>query len=139
MKPKADEDDILLGSEAAQHVIETWHDVCLGMVETEVIGPWFIVRRGGGDYSAFISLVDDTMVTILHYEATTRHIPEEHRPDRKLSERRTDLLEGVFSSASGGMFPKPDEMEFAIGFRDGDTHKQLKIGMLEDGVWVDEA
>ncbi len=139
MKPKADEDDILLGSEAAQHVIDTWNDIGQGMVDVETIGPWFIVRRGGGDYSAFISLVDDTMVTILHNEATTRHIPEEHRPDGKLSERRANLLEGAFMAASGGMYPLSDEMAFAIGFRDDNTFKQLKIGMLENTMWVDEA
>jgi len=136
MKPTADEDQILTDAEAVKHVADRWQDMGLGRVSAEVIGPWLIVRRDGGDFSMFVSLMDDAVVTILDDDATTRHIPEEHRPDEELSEGVVDLLVRAFEGDGGGMYPLPDEDRFEINFREDGAMKALEISLVDERVWI---
>ena len=136
MKPTVDEDEILVGAAAATHLCDNWQNVGAGMVEVEVIGPWLIVSRKGGDYRAFISCVDSQMVTILDGEATTRHIPKEYRPDEDIPEDRYEALGAAFEH-SAGMYPMDNLGVFQMGFKppEGD-HQALRVGLLDGSFGV---
>jgi len=138
MKPTADEDQILTGSDALDHMVDTWGDPGQGRVEVEVIGPWFIVRRSGGDYSAFISLVDGELVTVTDPEATTRHIPEAHRPDEDASDGHMDLLGRALAAQGTGMYPLPDSEQFEVGFMEDHVRYSLKISLVDEAIWICE-
>lgn len=137
MKPTADEDQILTGEEAAQHMADTWHDIGMGKVNVEVTGPWLIVRRHGGDYSTFISLVDDTCVTVLDTEATTRHVPKEMRPDTELTDKAEMMLGLAFNSTNTGMYPQDGGDVFQIGFKNDDGYQHLNVSTTSHRIWVD--
>lgn len=138
MKPTVDEENRLLGDEAADYLINEWSGA-IGMVDAEVIGPWLVIRRKGSDFSTFISLVDGAIATILHGDATTRHIPKHVRPDHDVPIDRMNTLGRVFEATSGGMYPLPDRVAFAIGFKDEDTYKRLVVGLTDDTFTVEEA
>ena len=132
MKPTADQDDILTGEEATQYMTDRWNDPGAGMTQIEVQGVWLVVRRSGGTYTTFISMVDDTAVTITDPSATSRHIPKDLRPDGELSTPQKSALSAAFDGGGGGSYPLPDEGVFSLGFtRDGD-HIGLRIGLNDD-------
>ena len=139
--PDRDDDEVLTGEEAADHLRETWNDRGLGQgkVGAEVIGPWLIIDRDNGGYRAFISLADDTIVTILDPDATTRHVPKELRPEDDVNNGVMGLLGQAFESASGGMYPATDADSFQIGYRTEDGHEYLNIGLTTERVWVTDA
>ena len=131
MKPTADAEDILTGEASADHLYDHWDDIGAGMVEAEVIGPWLIISRKGSDYRAFISVVDDQIVTVLSPEATTRHIPKEYRPDTDIPDDRYDALGKAFEGSSG-MYPLSDEGCFQMGFKHDGDYVSLRIGLTDD-------
>lgn len=137
--PDPDSETVLRGETAAERMVETWDDIGQGKVGAEVIGPWLIIDRANGNYRAFISLVDDTLVLILNPDATTRHIPKEYRPDEDMSKATISLLGRAFDGAGGGMYPTNDGKRFAIGFKEDGDHKQLNIGLTSNRTWVTDA
>lgn len=135
---EADGEDLLVGQEAVDYVADTWNDIGQGKVELEIMNPWLVARRKGGDYTFFLSLVDDTAVTILDDNAATTHIPDEHRPDAVLDAEVDAALERAFTAdAGGGTYPLPDEGVWSFNFKDGDGREQIKIGLLSPKVIVD--
>lgn len=132
MKPTADEDQILTGQEAIDHMTDTWKDIGMGLVNVEVHEPWLIVRRSGGNYSAFISVVDGTAVTILDDGATTRHIPKEHHPGVPFTDVQADRLSEAMAAESTGVYPLPDDGVFAVGFRSDGEAIQIHVGLTDD-------
>jgi len=137
MKPQADEESILTGDEAVAHMTDTWQNVGMGMVSAEIIGPWFIVDRSGGNYRTFISLVDDTVVTILNGEATTRHIPEDLRPDQDVDDETLQLIGRAFNG-SGGMYPVDGGSRFEVSFIEDETRYSLQIHTDKKAVYIVE-
>lgn len=136
MKPDADAEDILTGEEAVERMTETWQDIGQGKVEIESVGTWLIVRRAGGDYSTFLSLVDGTAVTILDSDATSRHIPEDLRPEEDVPEDDHQMVADAFKNAGGGSYPLPDEGVFAMSFREDGERKRLEVGLTDDTLEV---
>lgn len=132
MKPRADEEDILTGDDAAEHVTETWQNLGHGLVDVEVRGSWLVVQRKGGDYTAFFSLVDDTAVTILNDGATTRHIPKALRPEESVSDEGEGMLARASENKGCGVYPLPDEGVFVIHFKEDDGYKELAVGLTSD-------
>lgn len=135
MKPKADEEDILTGKDAIDHAVKSWDNIGLGMVNIEFINPYIIVRRSGGNYSMFLSVVDDTVVTVLDDEATTRHIPDDLRPEDSATENQIETLETAFDGQNGS-YPHNDV--FTLNFKDGDQRKAVEVGLLTDSFEVVE-
>lgn len=131
MKPTADEDQILTGQDAIDHVVDTWQDLGQDKVEIELREPYLVVRRSGGHYSAFISLVDGTAATILDDTATTRHIPKQHRPETGVPDERIDTLAHAFEHSSGGIFPRPDDGVLVFNYDDG-NRRELRVGLTTD-------
>lgn len=136
--PEPDDETVLYGQEAADHLRDNWDAIGHGKVGAEVIGPWLIIDRANGDYRAFISMVDDTMVTIEDPDATTRHVPKEYRPDDDMSDEVKSLLGRAFEGIGGGMYPTDDGDRFQIGFVEDDERKALNIGLTTDRVWVSD-
>lgn len=136
MKPKLDEDDYWTGDDAVQYLTENWDSVGMGMVNVEVQDLWLIVRRSGGDFSTFLSLVDGTAVTILSDSATTRHVPKHLRPDGELTAEEQSSLGHAFRNTGGGVYPLRDEGVFSVGFIDEDEHMELLVGLTDDRLKV---
>ena len=132
MKPTADDDMILTGEEAVDQMIETWNDVGMGKVEIESAGNWFIIRRSGGGFSTFLSLVDGTAVTITDCEATTRHIPKGLRPEGSVNEEDHSTLVTAFKNAGIGSYPLEDEGVFRFGYSHHGMHREVLIGLTTD-------
>lgn len=138
----ADDDEVLLGDEAVEHVADTWSDIGQGKVEIEVIGPWLIIRRNGGDYTFFLSITDDTTAVILDDEATTRHIPEEHRPAHVIDAHVDSVLGRAFNADSGGgTYPLPSEGVWSYNFIEDDDRErsvhEVQIAFDSAAVYLD--
>lgn len=139
MKPNADEDMILTGDEAAEYLTDSWRNIGMGKVNVEVRSTWLIVRRTGGNYSTFISFVDDTVVTILDNEATTRHVPKELRPDSDLPDDVNPMLKRAFTNPSTGMYPTDGGSTFQIGFREDGENLSLNVSIDGDDIWFGDS
>jgi hypothetical protein len=138
VKPPADEEDILTGSEAFEKMTDTWKDISQGKVDIKAIGKWLIVRRNGGDYSMFISLVDDTVVMILENDATTRHIPTKYRPEEDTTDEVELMLRDAFDGQGTGSYPLSDEEAFGVGFKTDDGYKRLEVSVTSDEVRIND-
>jgi hypothetical protein len=133
MKPTVDDDEILTGEGAIERMTSTWQDLGMGKVGLEVVRPYLVVWRHGGEYTTFIPIAGGTAVTITAGgDATTRHVPDDLKPEEGPSEEQYDALTKALVSDGTGSYPLPEEGVFAIGYRDGEEHKQVEVGLTDD-------
>lgn len=119
---------MLSDQEAVDHIVDGWQTLHHGMVNTTIIEPWLLVRRGGGDYAAFISLVSGD-IFVLTDGGSLEDLPME--PTAELSDERREMIKRAFEAQSTGTYPLPDDGVFAISFKE-DGHKQLRVGFQDN-------
>lgn len=130
--------DLYSGEKAADLLVSKWEEF-LGKVDMEVVGNYLIIRRGHGDMTFFLSLVDDTAVYVADDSVTTRHIPENFRAEGDLPDERVNMLARATNNQSTGSYPLGEDGVYALGFREDGDHYQLQIGLTDDTFEIVEA